>query len=78
MIELARRLGVSPVLAAQLEQEVRRRFGGDRVYIPNRSPTDESTIRAMAQSMRHDPQRYRKLAQQYGLSERRIRQIVDG
>ena len=78
LIELARQMGVPSGLADQLDIEVRRRFGGDRVYIPSRSPTDDDAIRAMAHQLRSDGQRYRKIAEQYRLSERRVRQIVDG
>lgn len=78
LIDMVRRLGVPSVLADQLDKEVRQRFGGDRVYIPSRTQTDADAIRAQAQQMRGDGQRYRKLAEQHGLTERRVRQIVDG
>lgn len=78
LIEMARQMGVPEGLADQLDREVRRRFGGDRVYIPARPKLDDDAIRAQAHQWRHDGQRYRRLAQLYGLTERRIRQIVDG
>ena len=78
LIELARQMGVPSGLADQLDREVRRRFGGEQVYIKSRPPVDDDAIRAMAHQLRSDGHRYRKIAEQYGLSERRVRQIVDG
>jgi Mor family transcriptional regulator len=78
LVEIARRMGLPSPLAQQFDREIRRNYGGSELYIRPTPASDHDAIRAAAWQRRHDPQRYCKLAQQFGLSERRIRQIVDG
>jgi Mor family transcriptional regulator len=78
LVEIARRMGIPPELASLLDREVRKQYGGEQIYIRQSPATDYDSIRAAAHQNRHDSQRYLKLSRQFGLSERRIRQIVDG
>ena len=78
LVEIARRMGLPSPLAEQFDREVRRNYGGDQLYIRPTPARDHDAIRAAAWQHRHDPQRYAKIARQFGLTERRIRQIVDG
>lgn len=77
LVEMCRRMGVSPPLAEQLDREIRRQFGGDQFYVRQEPPRDPDAIRAAAASLGGERRRIAKLARQFNLSERRIRQILD-
>ena len=67
--EMARIIGIERLLALC---EV---FGGTTIYIPKKERILQQT-RNKAIRREFDCQNYRQLASKYGLSERRIRQIV--
>jgi len=78
LVEIARRMGLPTPLAEQFDREVRQHYGGDQLYIRTNPPKNHDAIRAAFWQYRHDRQVYARLAREFGLTERRIRQIVDG
>ncbi|MFK2904567.1 hypothetical protein ISP17_11375 [Dyella ginsengisoli] len=63
----------------EVEQEVRDDWGGERVYIPRRGETGRMQMEQRNRAIRadyHRGERAELLARRYGISIKRVRQIV--
>lgn len=78
LVRLARQTGIPDHLADRFGQAIRQHYAGDRIYVPAVDRTRDDRIRQEATAWQHDPTRYERLSRRHQLSERRIRQIVDG
>lgn len=71
--------GLTPSAAARIEAEVRKDWGGDRPYIAKLGEVGRVMQSGRDEQIRHDSRKGahpKLLARRYGISTRRIRQIL--
>lgn len=79
MIDILRRAGVQPADAERIEQDVRRDWGGERPYIAKVGEARRKYVETRNARIRLDAHRgesSKLLSRRYGMSLRRINQIL--
>lgn len=76
LLEKGMKQSVAVMIGAEIAKELFRQMGGSLYYIPQLATINEAADRAALICAEFDGKNYRAVAIKFGLSERRVREIV--